>query len=124
MNTLDWKKLEQFIEERKPVSVDAGILNDWSWTAATVYENGEWKDKDRAYVTTSWATPGFKAEMENGDVIEVVAMTEETEEQAVKREARSKKAREDLKTLAAKLVASKTANAQGNGPSAQREGPR
>ena len=110
MNTLDWKKLEQFIEERKPVSVDAGILNDWFWTAATVYENGEWKDKDLAYVTSSWATPGFKAEMENGDVIEVVAMTEETEEQKVEREARSKKAREDLKTLAAELVASKTDN--------------
>ena len=71
MNTLDWKKLEKFIEERKPVSVDAGILNDWFWTAATVYENGEWKDKDRACVTSSWATPGFKAEMENGDVIHV-----------------------------------------------------
>ena len=121
MNTLDWKKLEKFIEERKPVSVDAGILNDWFWTAATVYENGEWKDKDRACVTSSWATPGFKAEMENGDVIEVVAMTEETEEQKVEREARSKKAREDLKTLAAELVASKTANER-RSPAAQRSG--
>jgi hypothetical protein len=110
MNTLDWKKLEKFIEERKPVSVDAGILNDWFWTADTVYENGEWKDRDRAYVTSSWATPGFKAEMENGDVIEVVAMTEETEEQAAEREERRKKLLEDMKVLAAELVEAKTAN--------------
>jgi len=112
MNTLDWKKLEQFVSERKPKEVSAGILNDWFWTAATVYEDGEWKDRDRAYVTSSWATPGFKAEMENGDVIEVVAMTEEAEEQAAEREARSKKAREDLKTLAAELAEAKAANAE------------
>jgi len=108
MNILDWKKLEKFIKERKPVSVDAGILNDWFWTAATVYENGEWKDKGNAYVASSWGTPGFKAKMGNGEVIEVVAMTEETEEQAKEREAKSKKAREDLKTLAAGLAESKT----------------
>ncbi len=103
MNTLDWEKLEKFIEERKPVSVDAGLLSDWFWTAGTVYENGEWKDKDRAYVTSSWAIPGFKAEMENGDVIEVVAMIEETEEQATERKVRNKKLLEDFKNLAAKL---------------------
>lgn len=94
MNTLDWKNLEKFIKEHKPVSVDAGILDDWFWTAATVYENGEWKDKDRACVTSPWATPGFRAKLENGDVIKVVAMTEETEEQAADRKMRSKKARE------------------------------
>ena len=83
MNTLDWAKVEQFIEERKPVSVDAGILNDWFWTAARVYENGEWLDRDRAYVTSFWATPGFKAEMPNGDVIEVIASKEQTPKEAI-----------------------------------------
>lgn len=73
MNTLDWMKLEKFIKERNPTKVDAGLLNDWFWTAATVYKNGEWFDKDRAYVTSIWGTPGFKATMENGDTIEVVA---------------------------------------------------
>lgn len=90
MNTLDWQKLEQFVSERKPKEVSAGILNDWYYTAATVYEDGKWGDRGRAYVTSSWGIPGFKAEMENGDVIEVVAMTEETEDQADLRKLRFK----------------------------------
>lgn len=80
MKTIDWKKVEEFVEERKPLEVSAGLLDDWFWTAATVYENGEWKEKDRAYVTSTWATPGFKAEMPNGDTIEVVASKEYIEE--------------------------------------------
>lgn len=96
METLDWKKLEAFIEERKPVEVSAGILNDWFWTAATVYENGEWKDRDRAYVTSSWAQPGFKATMENGDVIEVAASIEETPEQAEVRKVKAEQTRKEL----------------------------
>lgn len=71
--TLDWKRLEEFIAERRPVSVMAGILEDWFWTAAVVYESGKWLDRSRAYVTSVWATPGFKAEMENGDIVEVSA---------------------------------------------------
>ena len=77
MNTLDWKQLEKFIEERNPVEVSAGLVDDWYWTAATVYKDGEWQDKDAAFVTSSWATPGFEAEMENGDVIKVVASIKE-----------------------------------------------
>ncbi len=82
MKTLDWKKLEDFIAERKPVEVSAGLLEDWYFTAASVWEKGEWKDRDRAYVSSFWATPGFKAEMENGDIVEVAASREETPEEA------------------------------------------
>mgnify|MGYP003331325597 CR=1 FL=1 len=100
MKTLDWKKVEAFIAERKPSEVSAGLLEDWYWTAATVYEDGTWKDKGRAYVTSYWATPGFKATMPNGDVVEVVASVEETPEQAEERAEQRKKNLEDLKRLA------------------------
>jgi len=104
MNTLDWKKLEQFIKRRKPAEVSAGILNDWFWTAATVWENGRWsKDKDRAYVSSSWATPGFKATMKNGDVIEVAAYREETAKEGKAREAKARMARIALHKAAERI---------------------
>lgn len=80
MKIIDWKKVSQFIKERKPVEVSAGILNDWFWTASTVYENGKWsrKGKAAAYVTSDWATPGFKATLPNGDVVEVAVSVEMT----------------------------------------------
>lgn len=112
MNTLDWKKLEQFIEERKPVEVSAGILNDWFWTAATVWENGEWKDRDAAYVTSSWADPGFKATMANGDVIEVHAAVEETEEQAAARAVRREESLKVLRESVAKIKAEQCGDQQ------------
>lgn len=73
MNVLDLKALKRFIKERKPVEVSAGILNDWFWTGATVFKNGKWVKDNHAYTSSNWATPGFKASMKNGDVIEVVA---------------------------------------------------
>lgn len=100
MNTLDWDKVEKFIQERQPVSLDAGLLDDWFWTAATVYENGEWKDRDAAYVTSYWATPGFKAELPNGDTVEVVASREQTLAEAEAHKAlREKKMAEAKETL-------------------------
>ena len=77
MRKIDWNKVEKFIAERNPVEVSAGLLDDWFWTAATVYANGEWKDRGRAHVESWWATPGFKAKLPNGDVIEVVAILDE-----------------------------------------------
>lgn len=71
MNKFDWKKLERFIKTRKPISVDAGLLQDWFFTAAPVWD-GKTIDKESAYVDSYWATPGFKAVMKNGDVVEVV----------------------------------------------------
>lgn len=80
-NVLDWKKLKQFVKGRKPVEVSAGILNDWFWTGATVYKNGKYKRKHNAWIHSYWATPGFKATMKNGDVIEVVACKKATKKE-------------------------------------------
>lgn len=73
INEFDWDALKKFISERKPVSVYAGLLDDWFFTADTVYRNGIMLEDHGAYLHSYWATPGFKALMENGDVIEVVA---------------------------------------------------
>lgn len=100
MRTIDWAQVERFIEERKPVEVSAGLLEDWFWTAATIYENGEWEDRDRAYVTSTWATPGFKAELPNGDTVEVVASKEQNEAEAAAHEVARKANREALAELA------------------------
>lgn len=86
MNTLDWDKLEKFISERKPVEVSAGLLDDWFWTAHVVYKDGKYIEDAEPFVTSTWATPGFKAEMANGDTIEVVATKKETEKEAGERE--------------------------------------
>ena len=100
MNTLDWKKLEDFIAERNPVEVSAGLINDWYYTAATVWQNGEWKDREAAYVTSYWATPGFQATMANGDVLEVEAYREETPEEAEAANIRHQKVKESLREMA------------------------
>jgi len=99
MVTLDWDALRKFVKERKPVEVSAGILTDWFWTGATVYENGKFKRNHKAYTTTSWASPGFKATMENGDIIEVYAEREEKEDERIKREADMEKSRARLKKV-------------------------
>lgn len=78
MNRINWAEVEAFIAERKPVEVDAGILNDWFWTAATVWTKKDgWLDKGAAFTHSTWALPGFKATMKNGDVIERAAFTVE-----------------------------------------------
>lgn len=80
MNTLDWPKLHDFVRERRPVSVDAGLLEDWFWTAAEVYRDGAFVEEHGAYLLSHWATAGFKATMANGDIVEVVASCEAPQE--------------------------------------------
>lgn len=74
MNEIDWDEVKAFIKERGPVEVSAGLLDDWFWTAATVYKDKKWIKGHQAFTNSYWATPGFKATMKNGDVIERVAI--------------------------------------------------
>lgn len=105
MKTLDWEKLEEFVRDRDPVEVDAGIIDDWFWTAATVYRNGEWLDRDEAWVLTAWGDPGFKAEMKNGDIIEVYASKEATPEEIMAKDIRIKAGKEKARKLLDELKA-------------------
>lgn len=98
---IDWEQIKKFVEERQPVEVSAGLLDDWFWTAATVYKNGKWIKDHGVYEHSYWATPGFKAEMPNGDVIERAAWREMTEEDTAKAKLESEKPREQLKEMVA-----------------------
>lgn len=109
MKIIDWNIVERFVEERKPIEVSAGLLQDWYWTAATVYENGAWTDKQGAYVLSYWATPGFKATMPNGDVLEVEAWREMTPEDHKAHKAERKRRNAQMKELMDKIEAEKRA---------------
>lgn len=105
MNIIDWKAVKKFVRDRKPVEVSAGIVNDWFWTAATVYENGKWVRNHRAYVTSDWASPGFKATLKNGDVVEVVAYREATKAEVAAMKRRHEANRKKMHKLANKIRA-------------------
>jgi hypothetical protein len=70
LNVLDGSKLKKFIADNKPISIDAGVLCDWDRTADTIYEDGEFIYNNDAITDSHRDTIGFKATMENGDVIE------------------------------------------------------
>lgn len=63
----DWDKLRAYIKEHGPASVDAGLLGDWNWTAATVYEDGKFIEEHGAYLHSLWATPAFIATSSQGE---------------------------------------------------------
>jgi hypothetical protein len=100
---LDWGHIKKFVAERNPVEVSAGLLDDWFWTASTVYKDGKWIDDHGAYDHSYWATPGFKATMSNGDVIERVAWREMTDDDKARAKIESDKTREQIKELAAAI---------------------
>ena len=93
MKVFDWGKLKEFVAEENPAEVSVGILEDWLSTSSVVYRKGKYLEDRRAYTHSDWATPGFKAEMDNGDTAEIAAYREDTEEdlEATKREAEEKR---------------------------------
>jgi hypothetical protein len=107
-NILDWEKLKAFVTERNPVEVYAGILNDWYWTAATVYKDGQYIEDHGAYTHSYWANPGFKAEMQNGDTIEVSASRKATAEEMQELKEKSDSKLHKLEATVAKLKTGKT----------------
>jgi len=80
MNTFDWDKCRAWVAERQPLCVAAGLTEDWFWTAADIYRDGQWIEDHGAYLMSHWATPSFKAEMPNGDTIEVICSRKATPE--------------------------------------------
>lgn len=71
------EKIKSFIEEHKDEidEVSLGMIEDWSWTAETVYDNGEFGDKyDFGGKTLTiagikgsyWATPTMEVYYKDG----------------------------------------------------------
>lgn len=75
MSDYDYQKAIQIIEENKNdlISASLGMAEDWSWTADTVFENGEFvidlsKEPYIAGINGSyWATPSIMLEFKNGE---------------------------------------------------------
>jgi len=95
----DFDKCRAWVAERKPVHVDAGMLQDWWWTSATIYDNGEFVVDHRAWLHSGWATPVFKATLDNGDVIEVECWRDMTQADCDLAEQNAKENREALKAM-------------------------
>ena len=59
MNVFDWDKLHEFVAERQPVEVSAGILDDWYWTRDTVYAHGSFIEDHGAFTHSDWGDTGL-----------------------------------------------------------------
>lgn len=77
MKKYDTSFIKQYIEEHKSEieSVDCGMREDWSWTAETVFENGEYSsdydwNKENISVAgisgSTWATPIMEISFKDG----------------------------------------------------------
>ena len=79
--TLDWDAIRAFVEARDPVWVEVGLLDDWN-VSFEAYRDGVWTIPEKPFVGSFRSRSGLKAELPNGDVVEVAAMRPETAEEA------------------------------------------
>lgn len=59
---LDWEKARKICEENPTSTIEAGLCEDWGYTSATIFENGQYfRDRDNSecgfYGLSRWATP-------------------------------------------------------------------
>lgn len=77
MKTFDWHKAADILRERQPQEADAGLEEDWNWTAGCIWEGGKPRKKDKnrplggPYVVSSWATPVLRIHGENGEHVTI-----------------------------------------------------
>lgn len=62
--TFDWCKAARILKERRPEDAVAGLLEDWSATAGTIWEGGAPVTKSYAYLSSLWAVPALKIDDE------------------------------------------------------------
>lgn len=56
MNYFDWDKALKIIEKYPNCCIDAGMDEDWFWTADTIYD-GKRRVKNDVWTDSVWATP-------------------------------------------------------------------
>jgi hypothetical protein len=66
MKVFDWDKAVDIILSRNPQHADAGLVEDWSWTAGSIYEYGKPVSKEDyyAHLCSTWATPVLRIDDE------------------------------------------------------------
>ncbi len=80
--TLDWNKVASLILEYKPVRVEAGLLQDWSMTAAVIYDRGSYVIEEAPagpYLSSFWALPGVRLNLADGTYLELPCAIAEAE---------------------------------------------
>lgn len=53
----DWDKAAALIKEHGCTEADAGLMEDWFWTATTILEDGKPERNEFGYLASTWATP-------------------------------------------------------------------
>lgn len=53
----DWDKAARLIVQKSPEVVDAGLLENFTSTADTIYKDGKPRLEHHAYLASTWATP-------------------------------------------------------------------
>lgn len=67
IRVFDWIKAAQWIVEKQPENVSAGLGGDWEWTGGRIYADGKPVPAEDTYVylSSNWAIPEI-----DGDVID------------------------------------------------------
>lgn len=57
MKYMDWKKVQQIVDEHPNSVIYAGLQEDWGNTSGVIYKNGKYYDGGFFYGCSVWATP-------------------------------------------------------------------
>lgn len=66
VRTFDWNKAVEFLKTNHIKNADAGLIEDWSPTAAMILECGDCVCDSGAFLHSIWATPGMLVEYLDG----------------------------------------------------------
>ena len=69
MKVFDWEKAAKLIKEKSASHAEAGLKEDWEWTAGDIFENGKPVPEDETYtfLASTWATPAIEIDGEECD---------------------------------------------------------
>jgi hypothetical protein len=77
LKVFDWNKAAQIIKDNKFQNAEAGLMEDWNYTADQIFDNNlpTLKENTYTYLASTWATPSIYI---NGVFIECYKMQSET----------------------------------------------
>ena len=57
MKFMDWKKVQQIVDENPDSTIYAGLMEDWNNTSGLIFAKGKYYDGGIVYGCSCWATP-------------------------------------------------------------------
>lgn len=57
MKYMDWKKVQQIVDEHPDSTIHAGLMEDWGYTSGLIFSKGKYYDGGSVYGCSVWATP-------------------------------------------------------------------